>query len=143
MIKNQRIAYLGYDDEALYVGMVCYVDDVDSLRYGNEVWYDDSLEIHVENVFNEYFQMGVTCGGEWSIGRLDKPFRFQAASYIGENYWSTEVAIPWKEIRVNPKKGTEIGFNLAGNDYIDYWVTWGPTYGAFQRPETFSYLKLQ
>lgn len=143
LAKNQRIIYLGYDDEALYIGMIAYVDDVGSLRYSNWVFYDDSLEVHIENTMGEYFQMGISCGGQWDIGRLDKIFFFDGASKIGANYWSTEVAIPWEQIRVRPTPGTEVGFNFAGNDYKDSWVTWGPTYGSFLRPETFSYLRLK
>ena len=142
LIQNQRIVYMGYDADALYIGMICYVDDTDSLRYGNNVWKDDSLEVHIENTKGEYFQMGISCGGQWDIGRLDKIFFFDSASKIGDNYWSTEIAIPWEEIRVEPKPGMEIGFNFAGNDYKDYWVTWGPSYGSFQRPSTFSYFRL-
>lgn len=143
LAQNQRIVLMGYDDEALYVGMICYVDDVGSLRYGNEVFYDDALEVHIENTQGDYFQMGVSCGGQWDIGTLDNIAFFECASEIGDNYWSTEIAIPWEEIRVKPTPGTEIGFNFAGNDYKDYWVTWGPTYGTFQRPNTFSYLRLK
>ena len=46
LIQNQRIVYLGYDDDALYIGMICYVDDIESLSFGKDVWTDDALEIH-------------------------------------------------------------------------------------------------
>ena len=143
LIRNQRIVYLCYDDEALYIGMTCYVDDIERLRYGNDVWHDDELEVHLENEDGEYFQMGIDCSGAWDIGMLDKIFRFESASKIGGNFWSTEIAIPWKEVRVAPTSGTEIGFNVAGNDYLDGWVTWGPTYGSFHQPKKFCYLRLR
>lgn len=143
LIQNQRIVYLGYDDDALYISMICYVDDIESLSFGKDVWTDDTLEIHLENQHGEYFQLGISCMGDWAIGTLDNKFSFNSATNIGKNYWSVEVAIPWKEIRVEPKLGTEIGFNVAGHDYYNGWVTWGPSYGNFRLTENFCYLKLQ
>ena len=97
----------------------------------------------MENQDEEYFQLGISCTGDWAIGTRDNIFSFNSATDIGKNYWSLEVAVPLEEIRVVPKPGTEIGFNVAGHDYLDGWVTWGPSYGNFRLTENFCYLKLQ
>ena len=143
IIENQRIVLMGYDETALYIGMICYVDDITRLRFGNDVFRDDTLEIHLENTQGEYFHAGISCSGQRSLSTASKLFLFESATKIGDNHWSLEVAIPWESIRIKPEVGTEIGFNFAGNDYKDRWITWGPSYGAFQRPETFSYLRLK
>lgn len=143
LAQNQRIVYLGYDDEALYIAMTCYVDNIESLIVGDSVWDDDHFEVHLVNTNDEYFQLGVTSSGRWALGRLNKLFRFQSAVHIGNNYWSVEVKIPWREVRVIPEVDTKIRFNVAARDYLDNWVTWGPTYGGFQKPENFAILKLE
>lgn len=143
LIENQRVVYIGYDDDALYLGMISYVGDVESLIRGTGVWQDDAFEIHLENTKGEYFQYGISCSGDWANGTPEKEFSFVSSARIGKDHWSAEVKIPWKEINVQPSPGLELGFNIAGHDYLNGWITWGPSYGNFRVPSTFGYLKLE
>ena len=138
LIANQRIAYLTYDEKHLFVASVAFVDDPKSLEKNS--WRSDGIEIHLE-IGSTYYQLGVFYDGETAIG-AGHSINFEAAGNAGTNYWSVEVAIPWDELGLRPKEGMEIGFNIAGHDYKDKWVTWGPSYGKFRASETLSFLKL-
>lgn len=136
LITNQRIAYLTYDDHNLYLALIAYIDDPKKLEKNG--WRSDGLEIHLE-IGTTYYQLGVAYDGEKVIG-AGAEINFTAAGNVGENYWSLEVAIPWSELGLRPNEGMELGFNIAGHDYKDTWVTWGPSYGSFLASETFAYL---
>lgn len=139
MIKNQRIAYLGYDDQNLYVAMTAFVED--RLNLVKQSWDSDSLEIHLQ-VDSTHYQLGLHYDGDKMNG-TSVYLHSEAKTHVTDTDWSVEAAIPWAELGVKPSPGLKLRFNLAGWDYKDKWVTWGPSYGDFLNPETFSFLVLK
>ncbi len=147
LINNQRIAFVCYDDDALYIGVKAYVENAGSLIPSVEnkgfSWQDDTVEVHMENTDGEYFQVAVNCRGVLGRWPEFQSVRFKSASRVGGNFWSAEFEIPWTEVDMQPKKGERIRFNLAGHDYLDKWTTWGPVYGHFRKPLEFGYIQFE
>lgn len=146
LIENQRISFVAYDKEGLYIGTKVFVENTGKLKPDpggkNFFWYDDSLEVHLVNEMGEYFQIAVNCRGICGLGPDLRLIHFKAASHLAKNCWSAEFAIPWRELDIEPVRGTEIRFNLAGHDYLDSWVSWGNVSSIFKSPEKFSCLRL-
>lgn len=138
LVSNPRISYLCYDDDNLYIASMAFVGDTSELM--KQEWDSDGLEVHLDTGEN-YFQIGAFFDGEKKTAKTS--LVFDAATYIDDYYWSVEIAVPWKELGIEPLQGTEIRFNLAGWDYQNGWITWGPSYGSFLDRTTFGYLVLQ
>jgi hypothetical protein len=109
--------YFGFDDKHLYVGAICYVPGTDfvipSLRRDYRAGGNDNLTL----VFNPFkdktnaivFGMnplgvnrealifnGGESGGDF---REEWDNKWRGESYIGENYWSCELVIPFTSLR--------------------------------------------
>ncbi len=116
-VKDQTEIYFGYDDKNLYVGAKCYVQGFDfvipSLRRDYRAGGNDNLTL-VFNPFKDKTNaivfgmnpLGVTRealiynGGENNADfREEWDNKWYGESFIGENYWSVEMVIPFISLR--------------------------------------------
>ncbi|MFT5998554.1 MAG: hypothetical protein ACI81P_001007 [Neolewinella sp.] len=116
-VRDQTEIYFGFDDKNLYVAAKCYVQGKDfvisSLRRDYRAGGNDNLTL-LFNPFKDKTNaivfgmnpLGVTRealiynGGENSGDfREEWDNKWRGESYIGENYWSVEMIIPFTSLR--------------------------------------------
>ena len=127
--KRQTVARVLYDDAALYIGMRCAEPDIDSIRKtkaprDGRVFDSDCVEIMLDparsdndyhhiavNVLGDIFDRACTQGG--FIGDEKWDAEIQTATFIGKDFWSVEIAIPFYSLGVSPKVGSTWNINLC------------------------------
>jgi hypothetical protein len=140
-------AWIGYNDEALYIAVKHPVANAGSLDYESHRWgATDAMEVAIQDAFaadpgpilNLY---GWPDGHSTSTGqagappdvvdRLGKAVTYEAC--IGPDCWSCEWRIPFAACGLTPKTARKLLFNLGVMKTAQYaWVIWrgalGPTY---------------
>ena len=116
-VSQKTEVYLGYDDERLYIGVVCRENQMGKLKRNilkrdGTLWTDDCVEIFLTTGKNTkkhsyYYHFIVTLRGtqydsETSVAKSNVSTRnlkwdgaWIAKSSIGKDRWSCEVAIPF------------------------------------------------
>ncbi|HHW09002.1 MAG TPA: hypothetical protein GXX29_03385 [Firmicutes bacterium] len=133
-----RVAYVAYDDEALYVAYINYTLNPDALTVGNVVHNNDEVELFIEPAGKTYVQIIVDNAGETMNGQL-----INYAVKKADIQWIVELALPWANLEVDPPKpGDQWKINLNGHQITDgnMWLCWNPTYGGFLNPDRFATL---
>lgn len=117
-----------YDDSYLYVAAEMKEPNVDELRAEAEppiplTWDDDDFEMFFDpaQTQSDYYRLFQNAAGTRfnSLPRWhpDKYFEsdYESAIFIGEDYWSIEMIIPWSDIALDegPESGDEWGFNAG------------------------------
>lgn len=140
LAPQNRIAYVCYDDKNLYVGMQAFMVDVMELSTDKNasVFTNDCLEVHIKLPDGKYYQLGIDALGRIGGGQITgfgDILAIHGAALMSDNFWTTELAIPWNFLGVEPKKDLEIGFNLAANvanqgtkGTARQSITWAPSY---------------
>lgn len=153
----QRVGYVCYDRDNLYIAVQCYTPDLYALVAGtaNDPWSGDNIEIHI-NAPSGYFQWGIDIENHVALGRHPaivpgfvaaaaaglenradtgsaSSQQIHSATSYASGQWDVEVAIPWKVLGVVALPGTRIGFNLAASHaYQGHGsspaITWGRSY---------------
>lgn len=133
-----RIAYICYDDTALYVAFRIFATDANKLATSGGVWSNDEIEIFLEpNKKGLYTQWGIDAGGK--IDSNDPSKKIEHAIAKSGIRWDVEVAIPWKVVGATPKVGDKWGLNLCGHQIAmgDMWLCWNCTFGGFHNASAF------
>jgi hypothetical protein len=133
-----RVAYLTYDDKALYVAFAIFAPDVTKLESSLPAWsHNDEIEVFLQPFkVGDHFQFGVTANGTQG-GRGTGA---QAAVSTAGIRWVVEMAIPWDSVGGKaPKAGDKWGLNLCGRQIAvgDQWLAWNCTFGGFHNPAAF------
>jgi len=147
--------YLGYTDEAFYIGTKGYEDFTKDLarKYkgrDSDAYKDDCWEIFLDtnHDYKTLYQIvvnciGAVCDSDYE-GRVNRKWdgEYKVGAKIKDKFWIMEIAIPFKELDdTKVEKGTIWGFNInrfranAGES-----CQWVPTYGAHHRPHLFGFL---
>lgn len=142
LTQYPRVAYLGYDDNALYVAFVIYAPNPKALVTGNPgASNNDEVEIFLSAVPGGYNQILVTADGtmDQNVRGSAAPVEVSHAVAVGDISWIVEVAIPFKSIGRTPKAGDKWTLNLNGRQIAagDMWLAWNPTYGGFHNEARF------
>ena len=146
LATQQRVAYVAYDEESLYIALQAFVIDLNDLREGvmGNPFVADCLEVHLNVPEVGYYQIGVDWQANLGLGPAPAGAGLgviEAEAGLGDNYWVVEVRIPWSMLRVEPAVGVRFGFNLAANHgsqgYLPVGVefthlTWGPSFWVRQ-----------
>ncbi len=119
-LKDTEV-YILYDDEALYVGWVCFEDDVDRLvacATVRDMFMNDDdcvdLMLDADNDRQSAYDFMVNWRGVRYDGSIAKDGSaggpawdgyWEAATSVGEGAWYCEMAIPWSTIRYDRKAG--------------------------------------
>ena len=119
-----------WDDDALYFAVRCDEPDIRSIqtrpleRDDSDVWRTDCIEIMLDpgQTRNDYYHIGVNASGSVAdrvctqgghIGDMSWDAAVEAASLIGDGYWSCEVAIPLYSLGIGPGVGSIWGLNVC------------------------------
>ncbi|NLN18886.1 MAG: hypothetical protein GX162_06385 [Firmicutes bacterium] len=134
-----RIAYVCYDDQALYVAVTIFAPDVDKLMTtAGSVWSNDEIEIFLDPAkIGVSYQWGIDAGGV--LDSTHAPGALKHAISKSGIRWVVETAIPWDVVGYTPKAGDKWGFNICGRQIATgtQWLCWNCTFGGFQRPQAF------
>jgi len=119
-----------YDDDSLYIGMVCAEPEVDDLVVqevpfdNGNVFRGDCIEIMLdpERDGSDYYHFGVNVSGSRFDRRVSQGGHvgderwngaWRAATHVGEDFWSCEVAIPFFCLGITPEVGSTWAINLC------------------------------
>ena len=119
-----------YDDTALYIGLVCHEPNPeDILRKdvpfdSGDVFRGDCVEIMLDpgRSRNDYYHFGVNVSGarydrsvtqSGHVGDHRWDGRWRARTFVGKDFWSCEVAIPFFTLGLSPGTGSTWGINLC------------------------------
>ncbi|MBI3007996.1 MAG: hypothetical protein HYY56_00490, partial [Candidatus Omnitrophica bacterium] len=160
----QSIGYICYDDAHLYIGMKCLMPEgvapgveqgtsKDKKPHDTYVFSDDIVEIMIDpgHSQTDYYQLVVSAYGSTfdtyrrSGGTQHDPSwngDWSSGSYIGEGFWSMEMAVPFHNRGISPEVGSTWGINLCREtkkplvEYSSIAVS-----GAFNNTKSFAVLK--
>lgn len=144
-------AWVAYDDRCLYVAFNCpyakgSILKAEATKHDGNTWLDDSIEVFLapEHRSGNYHQFCVNCRGviRDSVGQ-DATWESgaHAATAIGDDAWTVELAIPFENLEVTLDTSGVWGLNLVRNDRVRGEVTtW--SLGGFHRPSRFGSVAL-
>ena len=119
-----------YDESNIYIGMKCDEPNVNNIKTSSrehddgQLFRDDCIEIMLDSGLNmtNYFHFAVNASGSkfdrscdqggW-IGDTGWDGTWNARSFIGKDYWSCEVSIPFYTLGITPKVNSTWGINLC------------------------------
>ncbi|MBI4025388.1 MAG: hypothetical protein HY360_10445 [Verrucomicrobia bacterium] len=156
-VARPRVAYLGYDNTALYFAFIDYSPNPAKLASNDKAfWQGDSIEIYAQwdrSNPNAYIQFGITPSGYIELRPADEKPRSKTDLLVAikktEFCWYTEVAIPFALFEVKPPKAGDVwGLNLCGRQAAFRTsstgnLTWCPPYGGFGAPSRFAKLRFE
>ncbi len=113
-----------WDEVYLYIG----VRVMDPNRHNDSylTWQDDSVEVYLDGDFSRgtaYDEHDIQYWLEYETNALTvtygMPINAKHAIMTTENGYTAELAILWEDIRITPRPGMKIGFDLGINDDDD------------------------
>ena len=164
--------YLGYTEEALYLGFYGHDAHPDSLvakvgsgdadalsenrRITQTIWTDDLIELFFDSDFDHrsFGQVGINSRGAhesfWyqQMERRGPPESWQpeieVATYVGADFWVVELKVSFERERFpRPEVDALWGFNLVRNFRGEQYNQWVRTYGNGMQPDQFGILHFQ
>jgi 3',5'-cyclic AMP phosphodiesterase CpdA len=117
--------WIAYDEKNLYVAWQCEEEDMKNLiarqtERDSYVWNDDCLELFLDPSKDHkiYYQFDINPLGTIydGTGFGDRTFNanVQVAALRGSNSWTVELAIPWKDLQVQPPVvGTKMRYEFS------------------------------
>ncbi len=149
-VQLPTTVYLGYTEQALYVGAKLFDPDPQQLRRevtqrDGEVWRDDCLELFVDTAGErqDYAHLAVNALGIKydSYDRVvTEDFQWEAAATIHDDGWSVEISLPFAN-QIAPQPGDEWIVEVARNAArADVLSSWGCHNKSFYEPENFGTL---
>jgi hypothetical protein len=128
LVKDQTVAWIGYDDKFFYIAFECHESRPDKIvaretKRGGDIYSDDYVAVY----FNPY---GTKSGddesgfmvnplgtqyGRIAEGRANKQEwegEWQSAAKIGANRWTVEMAVPWKILKHRKTGGKPVKMDV-------------------------------
>lgn len=147
--------FIGFTDDTLYIGVVCYDDDPTSIivsnsRRDSDLDQEDSFRFVIDSFRSEQdgFVFGTNPAALQYDGQLDDvgsgrfgsngfntnwDTNWEVATTIGEHGWSAEFAIPFRSLRYGGQdtQTWNINFqrNIRRNNEVAYWAPLPMQYG--------------
>lgn len=145
-----------YDQRALVFGVRCEEPSMDRLvpvnhaRDEHAIFSSEAVEIFVDpaHSHSRYHQFAVNAAGSlYDSLRTDSIWNSEAtaAAFLGPDFWSLELSIPWQSLQVEPRPGAVVGFNVCRDRHIGeqrQWTMWAHVTDGFHDPERFAHLVL-
>ncbi|MBT6150096.1 MAG: hypothetical protein HN712_15445 [Gemmatimonadetes bacterium] len=141
--------YVGYTDQALYLGFVGHDAHPDSIQAGDHeedgsIWWEDIVEVYVDANFDHrsYLQVGVNSKGVtsdfWYPNGLrgegqdqDWDADMTVGARIGDGHWALELELRWQPHQMpRPQPGDLWGFNFVRVYRGSEFSQWVRTYGS-------------
>ncbi|MFO8079764.1 MAG: sugar-binding protein, partial [Armatimonadota bacterium] len=152
LATEQTDAFLCSDGETLFIGCVLHESAMDNLA-AEETAYDDSaifrqdvVEFFIQPDLDQeqYFHLAASVAGSRrdaiaTGGAQDWNAQWQAATSLGDDRWTLEVAIPLAEVDLaGIEAGQAIGLNICREEKPrDELSCWSPTLGPFHNQSRF------
>jgi len=141
-----------WDEDALYVGVVCEEPDAalmkPSVRDGGDTWLDDGVEIFLQRAPDATVMQFVVTAAAAKGGYEGAPdfLKYQAAAHTGADFYSLEVRIPFELLGSAPKTGDAWRGNFCRNIWAtksggDKFTCWAPLQAKFNEPQRFATLE--
>ncbi len=150
-------AYLLYDRENLYVGVLCselYIDQIvaEIKEHDGEVWRDDCIEILLDTNHGHRTAYHIAVNSKGIVAdarrifddRADITWECKVKADYGKAFWTLEIAIPFKALGVRPVAGLMWGLNICRERMVSprEYSAWAHTPGGFVRPDNFGHVIL-
>lgn len=152
--KLATTAMLVYDDTGLYLAIKCGEPNPASIvterlpRDNPNVFRNDCVEIMLDPTGsqNDYFHIGINAAGQIAdractqggfIGDMSWDSTGSGASFIGPDYWSTELAIPFNCLGIIPAVGPNWRVNICREKRVPQELSSIATKGAFNNAASF------
>jgi hypothetical protein len=144
-----------YDEQYLYVGVMCQEPEAATLRpvalpRDSIALFDgEVVEVFVDPAHSHdlYYQVAVGAAGSVYDGRrADRAWDSgtRAAVVVGADSWTVEMAIPWASLGLSPRPGALLGFNVSRQRHVrgvSQLSMWSWVRG-FHDPERYGHLVL-
>lgn len=153
--------YLGYTEDALYVGVYCHDAEIDSLdakltQRDESVWGEDSVEIFLDANLDRRSYVQLVISGIGTLfdavhenglrsQQLDWSGDIAVAAHQGTDFWSVECKVGFDSKWLpEPRPGDRWGANFARNfrdrSHSSQWVY---TYGEYHQVDGFGMLEFK
>lgn len=151
-VDVRTVAKLGYDEEHLYIAVRCEEPRIEHMRLDqtqpvSAICTDESIEVNInmDPETRDYVQVMVSAQDLlWAWWRVkhsshDTPdLGLKAATHIGEDEWTVELAVPWEHIvSAPPEPGDAWRLNVMRNRFAQedrrrfderIWTAWSPPF---------------
>ena len=145
-----------YDNTHLYIAVTCDEPNMNRLtpvsqpRDAHAVFQGETIEVFVDpdHDHGRYYQIAVNAAASIYDSRATDPAwsaDVKAATQLGADNWTMEVAIPWADLKTEPRAGAVVGVNACRDRYLGpdkEWSNWSRTKGGFHDPARFGHLVL-
>ncbi|MDZ4198864.1 MAG: sugar-binding protein [Kiritimatiellia bacterium] len=145
-----------YDAEFLYIGLHFDEPHVTRMipfyyaRDDHSVFSSDAFEIFIDpdHSHERYFQFAGNVANSLYDGERENPAWNSSSivrGFMGRDFWSVEIAIPWKDLGVTPTPGKVIGLNVCRNRVEGdgkVYLNWSRVETGFHDPARFGHLVL-
>ena len=152
--KAETKVWLAYDNDYLYWAVKCYEPDKSTIvrkhsKRDSAIWEDDSMELFLDTGCDRknYYQFIINSGNAiYDANVPDKKFNANIKSAVNfdADGWTLEMAIPWKDLKVNNPGNKQMGILFArsrpGRESICQLPVVG---GGNHTPENFGTLRLK
>lgn len=153
-LEKQTYFKCGWRDEGIYIFVKCeepFPDKIIAkLKDGDELFREDSVEFFFfpKDAPNYLHFVVNAIGSRWNeVGATLQPsfpWDWQAKAFIGKDFWSVEVAIPFDVLGRRPKGGEKWLMNVARNintgPAIEHFTCWPPLKGSFHEVQNFAHI---
>jgi hypothetical protein len=153
-LEKQTYFKCGWRDEGIYIFVKCEEPAPDritaSLKDGDELFREDSVEFFFfpKDAPNYLHFVVNAIGSRWNeVGSTLQPsfpWNWQAKAFIGKDFWSVELAIPFDVLGMKPKDGEKWLINVARNintgPAIEHFTCWPPLRGSFHEVQNFAFI---
>jgi len=155
LVSVQTSFRLLWDDKFLYLGVRCdepEMSKVSPIKFAQDehsVFGNETIEFFVDpnHTHDAYYQLAFNCAGSLYDGEREATFwnsDAQVKAFIGSDFWSLEVAVPWGPMKGKPAAGKVVGFNVCRDRNVGdkTWSNWAQVQGGFHDPDRFAHLVL-
>ncbi len=144
-----------YDGEYLYFGIHCDEPRMEQLvptrvpldEHG--LFRTEAIELFIDpgHTHNLYYQLAFNAGGSLYDGERESTQWNSDATvrtHLGEDFWSVELAVPWRKLGGEVVPGRVLGFNVNRDRHLGggELMTWAQVQGGFHDPARFAHLVL-
>jgi hypothetical protein len=144
-----------WDEKCLYLGVHCdepQMAKLNPIRYAHDehaVFGNETIEFFVDpnHTHDRYYQLAFNAAGSLYDGEREATVwnsDAEVKAFLGKDFWSVEVAVPWGPLKARPEVGKVIGFNVNRDRNIgsQMWCTWARVMNGFHDPDRFAHLVL-
>ena len=153
-LAKQTVFRMGWDDDALYLAVVCEEPDAAHLKpvgsSGDNLWQEDSVEFFIMRPGQtEIYQFFVGPGGAHTAATgAEGMTGWTAAATVGKTTWSAELRLPWKTLGARPQPGQKCPGTVCRNTLQtksggDRFTCWAPLRSGFHEPEHYGHWVFQ